>query len=235
MRRSRLFLFVAGSCLLAPGVLQAQLGGFGDLIRDASDAARSARETVEDARALQCDVQGVCGEVQQSEFFDPVGYESLAVTVFDGTRRFSGTGSENLVRDAFEGRLLQNGYLLAASADVNEVRDQMGRSPQSWTDAELAQIRDFVDGIDAVLVIDIRSADMARCEYRGQPNAGNEATVYLSARWLNVDAGDVPWVASHNASVCEDVSSGTTIFAVALETAAEQLATTLPSRVDGSL
>jgi hypothetical protein len=54
-----------------------------------------------------------------------------------------------------------------------------------------------------------------------------QATVHLSARWVHVDAGDVPWVATHKATVCEN---GPTALTTALQTAASQLATALPRR-----
>ena len=46
------------------------------------------KNAVSDARSIRCDVQGVCGTVRQSELFEPGSYESIAVTVFDGTGRF---------------------------------------------------------------------------------------------------------------------------------------------------
>jgi hypothetical protein len=98
----------------------------------------------------------------------------------------------------------------------------------AWTDEELAQLKDFVQGIDAVVVVDMRRVDAGRCEVDGRPD-GIQATVHLSARWLHVDAGDVPWVATHKATVC----AGTTLAeaqAAALEAVATQLATTLPTR-----
>jgi hypothetical protein len=50
----------------------------------------------------------------------------------------------------------------------------------------------------------------------------------MSARWLNVDLGDIPWVAQHEATICED--GGLQALNTALETTARQLATNLPSR-----
>ena len=57
---------------------------------------------------------------------------------------------------------------------------------------------------------------------------GTQVSVSLAARWLNVDVGDIPWVARHRVSVCED--GGTEGLTAALETAATQLATNLPAR-----
>jgi hypothetical protein len=54
-------------------------------------------------------------------------------------------------------------------------------------------------------------------------------TVHLSARWLHVDAGDVPWVATHKAAVCQQYASPD-LLTKALETAAVQFTTSLPSR-----
>jgi hypothetical protein len=182
----------------------------------------------EAARSIRCGVGGVCGTVRQSDLFEPTGYESIAVTVFDGTGRFREAGTQGMVRDAFESRLIQNGYLLAASSDAAQVRAQMARG-DGWTDADLTQLKDFITAIDAVVVIDIRRVDAGRCTYNGRPNAGTQATVHISARWLNVDAGDVPWVATHNAIVCAERDLGE-LHAMALKAAAEQLARSLPSR-----
>jgi hypothetical protein len=186
------------------------------------------KNAVSDARSIRCDVQGVCGTVRQSDLFEPSSYESIAVTVFDGTGRFREAGTQGMVRDAFESRLVQNGYLLAASSDAEQVRTQMARG-DAWTDEELAQMKDFVKGIDAVVVVDMRRVDAGRCAVDGRPDAGLQATVHLSARWLHVDAGDVPWVATHKATICQEGTLGEA-QATALETVAAQLATSLPVR-----
>lgn len=186
------------------------------------------KNAVSDARSIRCDVQGVCGTVRQSELFEPGSYESIAVTVFDGTGRFRDAGTQGMVRDAFESRLVENGYLLAASSDAEQVRTQMARG-DAWTDEDLAQLKDFIKGIDAVVVVDMRRVDAGRCAVDGQANAGLQTTVHLSARWLHVDAGDVPWVATHKASVCEAAELATAQTS-AIQTAAAQLATSLPVR-----
>jgi hypothetical protein len=186
------------------------------------------KTAVSDARSIRCDVQGVCGTVRRSDLFEPSGYESIAVTVFDGTGRFREAGTQGMVRDAFESRLVENGYLLAASSDAEEVRAKMARGA-AWTDEDLAQLKDFVKGIDAVVVVDMRRVDVGRCEVDGRADAGIQATVHLSARWLHVDAGDVPWVATHKATVCHAGALGEA-QALALETVAAQLATSLPVR-----
>ena len=186
------------------------------------------KNAVSDARSIRCDVQGVCGTVRQSELFEPGSYESIAVTVFDGTGRFGDAGTQGMVRDAFESRLVENGYLLAASSDAEQVRTQMARG-DAWTDEDLAQLKDFIKGIDAVVVVDMRRVDAGRCAVDGQANAGLQTTVHLSARWLHVDAGDVPWVATHKATICHEGTLAEA-QATALETAAAQLATSLPLR-----
>ncbi len=201
----------------------------GQIIDRIKQTVEDARETLGDARALRCDVQGVCGEVKKSPLFEASAYESLAVTVFDGTRRFNDAGLQGQVRDAFESAVIENGYLLAAETQVDAVKDRLGR--QSPTDAQLAQLKEFVDGVDAVVVVDIRRVENSRCEITrdGRKRYGTEATVHLSARWLNVDAGDVPWVATHKAAVCAE-GGGREVWNLALQTAADQLATTLPER-----
>jgi hypothetical protein len=169
-----------------------------------------------------------CGTVRKSELFDGNAYESVAVTVLDGTGYFQNDGTLGLVRDVFESRVVKNGYMLAADADAEKARARMARG-SAWTDQELAQLKEFVDNIDAVVVIDLRKLDMGRCTLNNQPNSGAQATVYLSARWLQVDGGDVPWVATHNASVCQ--ASGTPdLMTKALQAAATQLTTSLPAR-----
>ena len=228
MTASRTLLLAAAASLLGTmaEVADAQL------LDRLKKKVTETKNAVSDARSIRCDVQGVCGTVRQSDLFDASGYESIAVTVFDGTGRFRDVGTQGIVRDAFESRLIENGYLLAASSDAEQVRAQMARG-NAWTDEELAQLKDFIKGIDAVVVIDLRRVDAGRCAVDGQPNAGLQATVHLSARWLHVDAGDVPWVASHKATVCE---AGTLaeVQATALETAAAQLATSLPVRTASS-
>lgn len=224
MSARRLLLTAAAVLLAAPQTLDAQL------LDRLKKTVRDVKETVEDVESVRCAAQGVCGDVQMSEYFDPAAYESLAVTVFDGSGEFGGEATDGIVRDAFEKRLLQNGYLLASSSDASQVRERIGRSEEAWTDADLAQLKEFIHGIDAVLVVDIRRVDMGRCELDGRANAGTEVTVQMSARWLHVDAGDVPWVATHQSSVCRSPSEGTAIRGTALETTAQELATALPAQ-----
>lgn len=184
-----------------------------------------AVETAADARELQCDVQGACGEVRQSKDFAPGRYSSLVVTVTDPTRAIP-VAQLGVARDAFEGQLIANGYLIAPSADVNKVRDLFAKGDGNWTDEELEELAEFVTGIDAVIVIEVRQADRSSCQLNNR--SAVEATVSLSARWLNTPAGDVPWVGTHEASVC--VSRQSSALADALEKAARQLATNLPMR-----
>lgn len=189
-----------------------------------------AKSTLDDARSLRCEAQGVCGEVWASDLFAPEAYESMAVAVFDATRRFRSPDMQALVRDAFEGGLIEGGYLLAASTDASQVQERIGAGREEWSDERLAQLRDFISGIDAVLVVDIRSLELGRCTVkRNNRDVGAQrVTVGLSARWLNVDVGDIPWVALHEATVCED--GGRQAMSAALETVARQLATNLPKR-----
>src|SRR5688572_23177652 len=210
------------------GALGAAERGEAQLLDRLKKKVAETKNAVSDARSIRCDVQGVCGTVRQSELFEPSGYESIAVTVFDGTGRFREAGTQGMVRDAFESRLVQNGYMLAASSDAEQVQTQMARG-NAWTDEELAQLKDFIKGIDAVVVVDLRRVDAGRCEVDGRPDAGLQATVHLSARWLHVDAGDVPWVATHKATICQEGTLGEA-QATALETVAAQLATSLPVR-----
>lgn len=194
-----------------------------DRIKKSVDQAKS---TIDDAREIRCDVDGTCGQVWRSDLFDPALYQSLAVTVFDGTGRFRTTDIDGVVRNAFEGQLLENGFLLAASADADAVRERIGRSDEEWGDEELAQLRDFIHGIDAVLFAQVDQLQLGQCELDGG-TSGTEATVHLSARWLNVDAGDIPWVARHDASACED--GGAAALTAALSKVAGQLAGVLPT------
>ena len=200
------------------------------LVKKLKQTVSQAKETIEDARSVRCDVQGVCGEVWKSDLFTPDAYETLAVAVFDGTRRYGSEEMQGLARDPFEGGLLEKGFLLAASTDVSRVQQRIGGGDEEWTDERLAQLKDFITGIDAVLVIDIRQLQLGRCtlEKDGRNVGGTQVSVSLAARWLNVDVGDIPWVARHRVSVCED--GGTEGLTAALETAATQLATNLPAR-----
>ncbi len=194
------------------------------------DRVTDAKSVVTDARELRCEVQGACGRVSKSELFTPEAYETLAVAVFDVTRRAGTPAMLAVARDAFESTILTRGYVLAAHTDAEKVRTRIGASRDAWTDERLAQLRDFIDGIDAVLVVDIRSVVMGTCPVRrdGRNVTGRQATLSLSARWLNTDVGDVPWVAVHEATVCQD--RGSDLVAQALATASKQLATTIPQR-----
>lgn len=229
--RSLVLLFTLATLVFGvPELCEAQVR-IGDAIRKARERVNEAKETLTDARALRCDVQGVCGQVTQSNLFAPDNYESLAVTALDGSGRFRTEGALGMVRDAFERRLVENGFLLAASSDAENVRQMIARQESGWSDEELAQLRDFIHGINAVLVVEIRQVDIGQCQVSGG-RAASEVTVHMSARWLNPDAGDIPWVATHRATVCE--ANAATAPTEALETTARQLATTLPVRNRGA-
>ena len=224
-------LLAAAALVAVPRPADAQIG---KLLDRAKSKVNEAKGTVADARALRCDVQGVCGDIRQSEHFAPESYESVAVTVFDGTNAFRAPGVQGMVRDAFESQLVNNGFLLAASSDAAAVREKIARSPEAWTDEELKQLKDFVHGIDAVVVVEIRQLDRGRCKIDGdRPKYGTESTVHLSVRWLNPDAGDIPWVGTHRVSVCEEGGAAAAGATSALETAASQLASSLPTRAAG--
>lgn len=200
------------------------------LLKQLKDRVREAKGSIADARAVRCELQGVCGEVWKSGLFSPDAYETVAVAVSDATRRYGSADMQGMARDPFEGGLIENGFLLAASTETEKVQQRIGGGKEEWSDERLAQLRDFISDIDAVLVIDIRQLQMGRCtiEKNNRELPATEISVSLSARWLNVDVGDVPWVARHSVSVCED--GGPAALASALETAARQLATNLPLR-----
>jgi hypothetical protein len=216
--RVRLSLFVAFVLLFGAIPAEAQII---DRLRKKVDEAKS---TIADAKDVRCEVQGVCGEIWQSDLFAPELYNSLAVTVFDASGRYRNQNLDGMLRGAFEGRLLEGGFLLAASADADAVRERIGRSSDAWTDDALGQLKDFVNGVDAVLVLQIDAVDVGRCELEGRQVT--QATVHLSARFLNVDAGDIPWIGRHKASGCAD--GGAPALTAALEKAASQLAGALP-------
>lgn len=200
------------------------------LLKKLQAKVAEAKGSLADARAVRCEVQGVCGEVWKSDLFAPNAYETLAVAIFDATRRYGSEDMQGIARDPFEGGLIENGYLLAASTETQVVQQRIGGGTGEWTDERLAQLKDFIDNIDAVLVIDIRQLEISRCtlEKNNRTVPATAVSVSLSARWLNVDVGDVPWVARHNVSVCED--GGAAALTSALGTAAAQLATNLPAR-----
>ena len=200
------------------------------LLKKLQQKVAEAKGSIAEARAVRCEVQGVCGQVWKSDVFSPDAYETLAVAVFDETRRYATDDMQGLARDPFEGGLIENGFMLAASTETQKVQQRIGGGKEEWTDERLAQLKDFITGVDAVLVIDIRQFQMSRCtlEKDNRTVPATSVTVSLSARWLNVDVGDVPWVARHSVSVCED--GGPTALASALATAASQLATNLPAR-----
>lgn len=228
--RPFIFLLAAAICLVTPEPTAAQ---FGKVLEKAKKHVGQAKETVDDAREIRCDVQGVCGEVTQAGHFAPESYESVAVTVFDGTAHYRSAGIQGMVRDMFESVLVGNGFLLAANSDAASVREMIAKGEGEWADEELEQLKDFIHGIDAVIVVEIRQLEVGRCQISDGNRYGSEATVHLSVRWLNVDAGDVPWVATHSATECTEGGS-TAASTEALETVASQLATTLPVRDSSS-
>lgn len=220
----------AFSLLVALGIgcttatsLTAQIG----FIRKAQQQLSRAAETVRGAREFACSLKGVCGTVEVSEHFSPDNYESVAVTTFDGTGSFRTDGSLGLVRDAFEGTLVRGGYLLAANSNPEAVRNLASRGDGNWSPQELAQLRQFITGVDAVIVVHVRQVDLGRCDL-GNRASGYQATVHLAVRWLNVDAGDLPWVATHQATACS--ASSAAALTEALQMTAGQLAGTLPHR-----
>lgn len=208
------FLLVAATAAPAQSIL--------DRARKALDGATSTAESVSE---LRCDIQGVCGTIRISADFAPRRYSSLAVAVTDGSRRLS-PGDLNVARDIFEGELITHGYMIAPNADVSKVRDLFAKGDASWSDRELKELAEFVTGIDAVLVLDIRQADRGQC--RIGKRSGAEAAVELSARWLNTPAGDVPWIGLHEADACATRES--TALHDAIEKVSRQLAAQLPER-----
>lgn len=201
------------------------VGVDGQILDDLREKVTEAKETLDDAREIRCEVEGVCGEVTAAPHFAPGSYMSLAVTFFDGSGRFRAEPVDGLVRSIVEGQLLENGFLMAASSDVSAVQERIARGEGEWSDDDLLQLQDFIQGIDAVVVAQIDRVDLGRCELDpGTP--GTEATVHLSLRWLNVDAGDIPWIARHAATVCED--GGMQALTASLNRTTEQLAGMLP-------
>lgn len=216
----RIFVHPVAAVILVgtPVPCAAQLGDFLNQVKN---------DVVGEVRSVDCFARGNCGEVDQAEHFSPGNYESIAVTVFDGTGQFRTPGVQGMVRDIFEGQLIENGFMLAASSDADSVQAMIAREEDAWSDQELAQLKDFVHGIDAVLVLEIHQLDVGTC--RTSNRTGTAATAYLSSRWLNVDAGDIPWMASHHAKICRREHSGVPPTE-ALEAASEQLAKALPVR-----
>lgn len=222
-----LTLFVAVAALLV--VPESGTAQMGSIVKKLQSKVEETEETLSGVDQLGCDVAGRCGDVTRAEHFSPLSYQTLAVTVFDGTRRFASPGVQGMVQDAFESALVEKGYLLAAGTDARGIQQKLSQTDQrEWSNAQLAQLKDLVQNIDAVLVVDIRQLDRDLCEVDGNPY-GSLARVHLSARWLNADAGDVPWVAEHHAEACDE-GRGTTASTEALQTVASQLASVLPSR-----
>jgi hypothetical protein len=220
-----LFVVLAAGCLVAPP-LSAQ--GILDRVRQ---RVGEVTEAVQGVREVACHVQRACGTIQKAEHFAAASYESVAVTTFDGTHAFRLDGALGQVRDAFEGTLVRGGFMLAANSNPQGVQELAARGEGNWSQEELAQLRQFITGVDAVIVVHIRRLDLGRCELTGG-SRGRLATVHLAARWLNVDAGDVPWVATHRATACtNDLDTAAT---QALQSAAAQLATSLPLHSTGS-
>lgn len=216
-----MFVLVGATCTIT-----IPLAGQG-LLDQARRRLQQASDVVQGAREVRCELQGVCGTVQVAAHFASESYESVAVTTFDGTRSFRSDGALGMIRDAFEGKLVNGGFLLAANSNPEAVQNLVARGDGNWSAQELAQLRQFIAGVDAVIVVHVREVHTGRCELENR-SSGSRATVHLAVRWLNVDAGDVPWVASHQATTCAaDRDAAQT---AALQTAASQLANTLPRR-----
>lgn len=203
------------------------LAGQPGFLRKARERIGQVTDVVQGTRSIACGLRRVCGTVQVAEHFSPESYESLAVTTFDGTASFDTDGALGLIRDEFEGMLVGGGFLLAANSNPAAVQNLVARGEANWSQQELAQLRQFITGVDAVIVVHIRQVDVGRCEL---PNGsmGRQATVHLAVRWLNVDAGEIPWVATHQATACS--AAVTSALTEALQAAAAQLSGTLPRR-----
>src|SRR5689334_5569869 len=133
-RSSLAALLLASGSVVAPTRAGGQIS---KLIDNAKKQVNEAKGNVADARSIRCDVQGICGDIKQSPNFKPQSYESVAVTVFDGSGAFRAPGTLGMVRDAFESRLVANGYLLAASSDAKVIREKIAREDNGWTDEDL--------------------------------------------------------------------------------------------------
>jgi hypothetical protein len=224
MFRSRVLsmLIVAGATCAITMPLAGQ-----SILDQARRRLQQASDVVQGAREVRCELQRVCGTVQVAAHFAAESYESVAVTTFDGTRSFRSDGALGMIRDAFEGTLVDAGFMLAANSNPEAVRNLVARGEGNWSAQELAQLRQFIAGVDAVIVVHVREVHAGRCELENR-SSGRRATVHLAVRWLNVDAGDVPWVASHQATACS--ANADAAQTAALQTAAAQLASTLPRR-----
>ena len=137
-RSTSLLFFWLLACLLIPR------SRVGSDIRPAQGKRRKAR-WIGRIRPL-CALPGQCPDVTQSELFVPEVYESIAVIVADGTRRFRQAGAQGLVRDRFESALLDRGYTLSAAASVDSVYATMGRSRNAPSDSDLRSLTEFVEG-----------------------------------------------------------------------------------------
>jgi hypothetical protein len=216
-----LFVTVAVGCATAT-----PLSGQGILNR-VRQGIGQVTEFVQDAQGVMCKVERACATIQAADYFSSASYESVAVTTFDGTRAFESDGALGLVRDAFEGTLVAEGFMLAANSNPEAVQALVARGDGNWGEAELVQLRQFITGVDAVIVVHIRQVDVGRCELP-DGSRGRRATIHLAVRWLNVDGGDIPWVATHYVAAC--ARNADTAQTNALRAAATQLAAMLPKR-----
>lgn len=218
------------SVLLACGLVAAATPADAQLNRMLNRVQRGVNQVsraVQDARAVRCDVQGVCGNIQVAAHFDPASYQSVAVTLFDETGQFSTVGVMGQVRDAFEGPLVRGGYRLAANTNPQAVQGLTARGSGELDPQALAQVRQFIAGVDAVIVVHLRQLREGACK-QDDDSPGVSATLHIAVRWLNADVGDVPWLGTHQATAC--AMDAQTARGEVVETVTNQLAGVLPSR-----
>lgn len=199
-------------------------------IRDVNEIKKDGTSVVDNAKALSCSTRGTtCADVTVSESFKPRRYSILAVAL--AARGGSGqVNLDQLVRDAFESAIVRKGFTAAPGADVTRIQQRLDQV-QGNSEAKQAQLKDFAESIDAVLMVEAANPEVSRCESTqdGRRVYGQQVSVKMSARWLNTDSPDIPWMATHRVSTCD--TKGNNALSDALSQLAIELANAIPERV----
>lgn len=200
-------------------------------LNEVQEVKKSGTNLLYDAKALSCSARGTtCASVTASESFKPRRYSILAVALTSKGNSYGQVNLDQLVRDAFESAIVRKGFTAAPGTDVTRIQKRIDQATGS-SEARQAQLKDFAESIDAVLIVEAGNPDLSRCE-RTENNRkvyGQQLSVSMSARWMNTDTPDIPWMATHRVSTCD--TKYTNALADALTQLAAELADALPERV----
>lgn len=200
-------------------------------VEDVKEISSSGSSTFAAAKALTCTAKGTsCANVEASATFKPRRYSILAVALTSKGSSYGQVDLGQLVRDVFESAIVRKGYTAAPGADAKRIQqriDQTAGGPES----RQAQLKDFAESIDAVLMVEAGNPEVSRCQRTEGKRTiyGQELTVSMSVRWLNTDTPDIPWIATHRVVSCD--TKYTNALNDALTELASELANAIPDRI----